>query len=170
MARRFPGPRKQRTREHIIADQSVHYVEGFVLDSGHTVQRLERDYGYDLVLFTYDEVGYIEPDFLLIQVKAAEKLPRVGSDHVFDLDIRDYNLWMLEEMPVILILYDATRRRAYWLPIQRYFHENDARRPRKGAKRVRVRVHSRRILSRQSIAEMRELKRNPQLRLIGEPS
>jgi hypothetical protein len=39
-----------------------------------------------------------------IQVKAAEELQAIGSDYVFDLDIRDYNLWILEEMPVILIL------------------------------------------------------------------
>ena len=170
MARQFLGPRKKRTREHIIADQSVHYVEGFVLDAGHTAQRIERDYGYDLVVFTYDEVGYIEPDFLLIQVKAAQKLQRVGSDHVFDLDIRDYNLWMREETPVILILYDAFRRRAYWLHVQRYFRHSEARRPNEHARTVRVRVPTRQILNGRAIAEMRELKRKPQLRLIRELS
>jgi hypothetical protein len=25
------GPRKRRTRQHVIADLSVHYVEGFIL-------------------------------------------------------------------------------------------------------------------------------------------
>ena len=111
MAKQFLGPRKQRTRQHVIADQSVHYVEGFILAEGHTAQRLERDYGYDLLLFTYDEQGYVEPGFLFFQVKAAEAFQAVGSDYVFDLDVRDYNLWMQEETPVILVLFDATRRR-----------------------------------------------------------
>src|SRR5438067_10705812 len=121
MARKIFGPRKQRTREHVIADLSVHHVEGFILEEGHTTQRLGSDYGYDLVLFTYDEEGYIEPDSVYIQLKAAETLQVVGSGYVFDLDIRDYNLWMLDTAPVILILFEASRRRASWLAVQPYF-------------------------------------------------
>jgi hypothetical protein len=158
MARKVVGPRKQRTREHVIADLSVHHVEGFILDEGHTAQRLDSDYGYDLILFTYDERGYIEPDSVYFQLKAAESLAAVGSAYVFDLDIRDYNLWMLEKMPVILILFDATRRRAYWLHVQGYFREDMARRPRKGAKTVRVRVPEGRVVNRRAIALIRDLK------------
>ena len=76
MARTIFGPRKRRTRQHVIADLSVHHVEGFILEEGHTAQRMEKDYGYDLLLFTYDEQGYAEPDFVPIQLKAAESLPR----------------------------------------------------------------------------------------------
>ncbi len=117
MAREWFRPRKQRTRQHVIADLAIHYVKGFILAEGHTAQRMERDYGYDLLMFTSDEHGYIEPGFLLFQVKAAAVLPIIDGDCYFDLDIRDYNLWMLEEMPVILVLYDASRRRAYWLAV-----------------------------------------------------
>src|SRR5262245_44692073 len=134
MARKIFGPRKQRTRQHVIADQSINHVERFIIDAGHTAQRLERDDGYDLFLFSYDERGYVEPGLVCLQLKAAETLQTVGSDYVFDLDIRDYNLWMLESWPVILILFDASRRRAYWLAVQRYFSEDVTRRPKKGAK------------------------------------
>ncbi|HEY7153757.1 MAG TPA: DUF4365 domain-containing protein [Gemmataceae bacterium] len=166
MARQLFGPRKQRTRQHVLADLSVHYVEGFILAEGHTVQRLERDYGYDLLFFTYDEEGYVEPGFLLLQLKAAETLQTVGSDYVFDLDIRDYNLWMLEEVPVILFLFDATRRRAYWLDVQRYFREEETRRPKKGTKTVRVRVPMRQAVNRRAIAIMRKLKQGPHGRVM----
>jgi hypothetical protein len=167
MARQFLGPRKRRTRQHVIADQSVHYVEGFVLDEGHTIQRVERDYGYDLLLFTYDEQGYFEPGLVFLQLKAAEKLQAVGSDYVFDLDIRDYNLWMQEKEPVVLVLFDATRRRAYWLSVQHYFLEDEARRPKEGAKTVRVRVPTRQAVNRRAIARMRELKWEAYRRVIG---
>src|SRR6267378_4239654 len=143
MAIKIFRPRKQRTREHVIADQSVNHVERFIIDVGHTAQRIEKDYGYDLLLFTYDEQGYSEPDFLSLQLKAAESLTAVDSDYVFDLDIRDYNLWMLETMPVILILFDASRGRAYWLAVKNYFREDAARQPKKGAKTARVRVPKR---------------------------
>jgi len=151
-------PRKRRTRQHVIADQSVNFVERFIIDEGHTTLRLEKDYGYDLVLFTYDEQGYAEPGLAFLQLKASEALERSGAGYVFDLDIRDYNLWVVENNPVFLILFDAARRRAYWLYVQGYF-EGDARRtPKKGAKTVRVRVPERQTMSRRGVAQLRRFK------------
>jgi hypothetical protein len=170
MASPFLGPRKQRTRQHVIADLSVHHVEGFVLEEGHTVQRLSSDYGYDLVLFTCDAQGYVEPGFVLLQLKAAETWRPVGGDYVFDLDVRDYNLWMLETMPVVLILFDAGRRRAYWLVIQNYFREDATRQPRKGRKTVRVRVPARQVVNRRAIARLRALKWEWHTRMRGAPT
>jgi hypothetical protein len=158
MVRTNFGRRKQRTRQHVIADQSVNHVERFIIDEGHTAQRLERDYGYDLFLLTFDQHGYAEPGLVWLQLKAEESLHPVGSNYVYDLDIRDYNLWMMEEIPVILILFDAARRRAYWLYIQRYFHEDPTRRPKKGKKKVRVRVPRQQVVNRPAIAKMRDLK------------
>lgn len=91
------GPRKRRTRQHVIADLSVHHVEGFILEEGHTTQRLGSDYGYDLLVRTFDERGFVEPGAIYFQFKAMEALSEIGLDFVFDLDIRDYNLWMREE-------------------------------------------------------------------------
>jgi hypothetical protein len=158
MARQMRGPRKQRTRQHVIADQCVHHVEGFVLDAGHTVQSVESDYGYDLLLFTYDENGYLEPDLAYLQLKAAESLQAIGSAYVFDLDIRDYNLWMLDNLPVILILFDAGRKRAYWVAIQEYFRKDDNRQPKRGAKTVRVYVPKRQVFHRRAVEKIRDLK------------
>ena len=167
MPRKIFGPRKQRTRQHVIADLSVHHVEGFILREGHTPYRLTPDYGYDLVLFTYDEQGYPEPGSVYVQLKAAETLQAGGSDYVFDLDIRDYNLWKLEEVPVLLILFDALRRRAYWLCVQDYFSEGAARQPKKGAKTVRVRVPKRQAVNRRAVARWRERKGKLPRRAIG---
>jgi hypothetical protein len=58
MPSQIAGPRKRRTRQHVIADLSIHHVEGFILEEGHTAQRLGSDYGYDLILWTFDEQGY----------------------------------------------------------------------------------------------------------------
>jgi hypothetical protein len=170
MARKIIGPRKQRTRQHVIADLSVHHVEGFILNEGHTAQRLDSDYGYDMLMFTYDEQGYLEPDSIYIQLKATETLQAVGNVYVFDLDIRDYTLWMLVRMPVILILFDASRKRAYWLAVQRYFREDEARQPKNGARTVRVRVPQRQVVNRRAVATMRDLKWEARSRVPGEES
>ncbi len=152
------GPRKQSTRQHIIADQSVHFVEGFILDEGHTAERFFRDYGYDLAMTTFDDLGYVEPFRVYFQVKAAETLKAVGGRYVYDLDIRDFNLWLYEKLPVILVLYDATQRRGYWQDVQRYFLDDQRTLPKKGAKWVRVPVPQGQLLSRDAIAEMRRRK------------
>lgn len=158
MTRHSPAPRKRRTRQHVIADQSVNHVERFIIDEGHTTLRLEKDYGYDLLLFTYDDRGYVEPGFAFVQLKASEALQRSGADYVFDLDIRDYNLWVTENNPVFLLLFDATRRRADWLYVQQYFEEVLSRRPKRGARTVRVRVPKRQAVNRRAVALMRACK------------
>jgi hypothetical protein len=134
-------------------------VERFILEAGHTVQRLGSDYGYDLLMTTFDEHGYVEAGSVYFQFKAMETLAASGSDYVYDLDIRDYNLWIKEKLPVILILYDATRRRAWWLAIQRYFQDQVARGPKQGARTVRIRVSQRQVVNGRAIAKIRELKR-----------
>jgi hypothetical protein len=161
------GPRKQRTRQHVIADLSVHHVEGFILEEGHTAQRFSSDYSYDLIMSTFDEAGYTEPGSVYFQLKAAESLSAVGSAYVFDVDMRDYNLWIHEEFPVVLVLFDASRKKAYWLAIQRYFREYVVRQPRKGAKTVRVRVARRQVMNRLAVKAMRALKREMQGPTLG---
>jgi len=170
MARQHIGPRKRRTRQHVIADLSVHHVEGFILEEGHTAQRLGPDYGYDLLMFTYDDQGYVEPDLVFLQFKATEQLQVIGSDYVFDLNIRDYNLWTMEKLPVILILYDASRRQAFWLCVQSYFSEDTTRKPKKGAKTVRVYVPKRQVVNHRAIATMRDLKQKALSQAKGEES
>lgn len=160
MASQIIGPRKQRTRQHVIADLGVHHVEGFILEEGHTAQPLGSDYGYDLLMCTFDEQGYAEPGMVFFQMKAAETLQAIGANYVFDLDIRDFHLWMNEKMPVILILFDVSRKRAYWLPIKQYFREDRedvGRQPKKGAKTVRVRVPKRQAVNQRAIEKMRDL-------------
>jgi hypothetical protein len=168
VVRSIPTPRKQRTRQHVIADQSLNYVERFIIDAGHTAQRLAPDYGYDLILFTYDDQGYAEPGVAFLQLKAAETLTPSRSDYVYDLDIRDYNLWLYEDVPVFLVLFDAMRRRAYWLHVQGLFRKGQALRPKKGAKTVRVRVPRRQTICRRGVEAMRELARKVDLKIATE--
>jgi hypothetical protein len=159
--------RKRRTREHVMADQSVNYVERFVIDEGHTAQRQEHDYGYDLNVITYDSHGYVEPGLFFLQLKASETLNESGRDYLFDLDVRDHNLWMMELLPVFLVLFDASRRRAYWLLVQAYFRRDRARQPKPGVKTVRVRVPKRQPVNCRAIAAMRAIKQEKLTRLKG---
>jgi hypothetical protein len=142
-------------------------VERFVLEAGHTVLRVPSDYGYDLYVVTHDEDGYVEPDHLRLQLKASQTLSPVGDGFVYDLDIRDYNLWMAEWFPVFLILYDAARRKAYWLFVQQYFDADKERRPRAVAKTVRVRVPDKQVVNLKAVGKMRACKQAVREKILG---
>jgi hypothetical protein len=165
----FPDrPRKRRTRQHVIADQSVNHVERLIIDEGHVAHRVTTDYGYDLVMNTFDGDGYAEPGVVFLQLKASDALTSSGQNYAYDLDIRDYNLWKIENQPVYLVLFDAVARRAYWLHVQNFFRST-SRRPRKGAKTVRVWIPTRQVLNRKAVARMRASKNELFLKVAEEP-
>lgn len=118
-----PVMRKRRTREHIIADLSVNYVERQVLLCGYTVERVRSDYGYDLLLFTYDTNGERETGEVYLQIKATDALSMLKNGKVITWRLLQSDLasWLYSSIPVILIVYDAEEDNAYWLYFQRYF-------------------------------------------------
>jgi hypothetical protein len=146
----------------VIADLSVHHVEGFALRAGYVVQRSFADYGYDLLMMTFDEDGYAESGQVYGQLKASGGLVFRTEGYAHDVDIRDYNLWMSEPMPVILALYDATARRAFWVHVQGYFATNLARAPKPGAQTVRIYASEKDVVNLRTIRRLRGLKQQAQ--------
>jgi hypothetical protein len=116
-------PRKRRTREHVIADLSVNYVERQALLCGFVVERVTHDYGIDGVLFTFNPNGEIEEGKVLLQLKASDH--RLARPHQatfsFRIERSDLVLWLAQPMPVILIVYEAPKDVGYWLYVQSYF-------------------------------------------------
>jgi hypothetical protein len=121
VARSSPQPRrKKRTREHVIADLSLNYVERRVLLCGHTLEEMRHDYGLDLAMYTYSAEGLVEPGLVHFQVKATDRLElRSGGEQVaLRVAWRDLEHWAIETAPVILVLYDAPSDIAYWVYVQ----------------------------------------------------
>jgi hypothetical protein len=142
--------RKRRTREHIIADLSINHVERFALRCGYVTDRVLFDYGYDLILRTFDEIGEIEPDFLFIQLKASDATEYREERRFVSvrIDERDVIAWRSERAPVILITYDAQEDVAYWVHVQVLRLD--------GAKSVRIPTSQR--MDENAIRELRRLK------------
>jgi Domain of unknown function (DUF4365) len=118
---------RRRTREHIIADLGVNYVERQILLTGFTVERYRYDYGIDLVMKTYDPQGHVEGGSVAFQIKATDHFaPHAdGLTVSIRVDLGHLKGWLLEWTPVILILFDASSDRAYWLNIQEYARQQD---------------------------------------------
>jgi hypothetical protein len=113
---------KLRVRQHIIADLSANYVERLALYNGYSVEVFEKDYGYDLNIYTYNSKGEFENGNIFIQLKATDKIKIVNnnSDVAFSMRKQDLWTWYDEVFPVIIVIYDAIKEEAYWVFLQRY--------------------------------------------------
>lgn len=124
MARKkAPSLGKIRTREHIIADLGVNHVERQVYLCGFTVERIIRDYGLDLILFTYTEAGELEDGGIFLQVKATEELTFLKRENcaAFRVARSDVRSWLSRITPVILAVHDISREQTFWIHVQAYF-------------------------------------------------
>lgn len=111
--------RKRRTRQHVIADLSFNYVERLILRCGWAAQRMSPDYGIDLYMETYGENGEIENDGVWFQLKTTENIkPTKRRTIPVRLEWRDLLYWLNEWRLGILVIYDATQDRAWWLHLQ----------------------------------------------------
>jgi hypothetical protein len=101
-------------------------VERQVLLCGFSADRVQHDYGYDLTMATYDDIGAVEPGAVYLQVKATDRLPRLAGGKMISWVVsrRDLKLWLAETYPVILVVYDGARGKACWLHIQAYFSDH----------------------------------------------
>ncbi len=123
MAKKRGAIRPKRTKEHVIASQSQNYIEKFFIDKGHTATPLPHDYGTDLLVETFDINGHAENGFIRLQLKASAK-PSYSKDRTFisfKIEVEHFELWVNEEFPVFLIIYDAVAIKAYYLYLQEYF-------------------------------------------------
>lgn len=151
--------RKRRTREHVIADLAVNYVERLILMCGHTMHRVVHDYGLDATIRTYSPKGEVESGAVWLQIKATDHVQWLRSKQSIRMRShrKDLLSWIREPNPVVLVVYDAKKDRAYWLHIQ---HEMEGGRlfelARKGAS-VTLQIPMSQTLDLKSVRYFREV-------------
>jgi hypothetical protein len=125
--KRQPHERKLRTRGHVLADLSINHVERQILLRGFAVNRMDTDYGIDLLMLTYNDHGEVESGHVLFQVKATDALEvlKDGQTATCRVEVADLKAWQDEWMPVILVLYDGQKDKAFWIYVQQYLDEKN---------------------------------------------
>jgi hypothetical protein len=134
MAKKKPiiNQRTYRTREHILEDLSVNFVERKVLESGHELEKPnKKDYGTDAVMHHYDPAnGALENGRVEIQLKATDqldsKLTHGGTIISVNVQIANLNYWVWGTVhPFILIIYDGVRNEAFWLDVKQFYGQTN---------------------------------------------
>jgi hypothetical protein len=109
----------------VLAEMGVNFLERQVLRRGHQLKRVpEPEYGTDALMLHFSpETREIENGWVEFQIKATDHVGFVnrGRDVACVIEIAHVHYWQWEiAHPVILILYDAQKHRAFWLDIQAY--------------------------------------------------
>ena len=118
--------RKRRTRAHIIADLGYNHLEKQVLLADYTIQRIIYDYGYDGYIQTFRDNGEVEANSIFVQLKSTDNLKLIAKEEnsiIFDLSIRDLELWLLGKEMMLLVIYDAQLDQAFFVELRDYFAE-----------------------------------------------
>jgi hypothetical protein len=149
------APRKRRTREHVLADVSYNRLQRHVLDCAWASEPLAVDYGYDAIIYTYAPEGFIEAGNVWVQLKATDRpsYSKDGTTITWPSETKDLDLWLDEPMPVILVVYDAQRDRAYWIDVQASVIRRSP-----GAKTVATRLPVSQVVSADSVRLWRDRK------------
>ena len=152
--------RKQRTREHVIESLGFNYVERHILYAGYTVMRYSQgnDYGYDGLVQTYNAQGEMEAFRFHFQLKSTDDIQFLKSKNafVFDLSVRDLELWLHDSVMMLLVLYNAQKETAYFVDLQTYFNENGIKID-KNRKFVRIYIPIDNIVSAQNFQKIYHL-------------
>lgn len=154
----YDPQRKLRTREHVIADLSYNFLEHKVLQRGHWLDAPRNDYGIDATMFHHNQRGEVENGEVRFQLKATDRL-KVSRDNKWlsqRIDVRDLRYWYFEPFPVIVIVYDADKLRAYWCHVQEYVARHPALLE-SDANTVTLRVPTRNKLTLNTIDRFREI-------------
>jgi Domain of unknown function (DUF4365) len=151
--------RKRRTRSHIIEDLGFNHVERQVLLAGFTTQKFNFDYGYDSYIHTYKQNGEYENGEIIFQLKSTDNIrfSEKKQGFIYDLSVRDLELWLLSQSLMLIILYDSKINQAYFVDLKDYFQKNSA--TLKNLRRfVRIFIPQQNLIEPNSIEELRKLK------------
>ncbi|MEM1120051.1 MAG: DUF4365 domain-containing protein, partial [Bacteroidota bacterium] len=83
---------KIRTRAHIIGDLGYNYTERQVLLAGYVMTQVPKDYGHDGIITTFDEDGYLEYQYIFVQVKSTENIKFSTKHQGFELTLSKKDL------------------------------------------------------------------------------
>jgi hypothetical protein len=152
--------RKRRTRSHIIEALGFNHVERQILLAGYTVEKIRNDYGYDGYVQTFNDNGEIDAGNIFIQLKSTDNLKLSTKEPfpiIFDLDIRDLEVWLLGSGMMVLVVYDAQLERAFYVELKDYFAKN--RESLKNTRKfVRIYIPDSNILTPMVLKELRTIK------------
>lgn len=168
--------RPVRTREHYIDAVNRNYVEGIIVQQGHAADEPRPDYGYDIVVTTFDykgDVNYrrgeVENGFIFIQLKATDNLHLIKNGTIvsYNIERKHAIYWHGESNPVYLVVYSVAEKVAYWLHMQPYLWADTFKMPPDTQEKFAVHLPRTQVLSAATVDEFRKTKQDILARIEG---
>jgi len=114
---------KIRTRAHIVGDLGYNHVERQVLLADYVMTQVPKDYGHDGIITTFDDNGFLEYQYIFVQVKSTEKIKFSIKHQGYELSLskKDLNNWVNYHAVSIVVFCNIPEKIAYYVHIQAYF-------------------------------------------------
>lgn len=93
-----------RPTSHVVSDLAINQVEALFLSQGWAVERIQRDYGEDLLVQTA-HIRLVDPFKILVQVKGSKAAPRKS----FTIDSAHLWRWKNNSELVLLVLWNVVQ-------------------------------------------------------------
>ena len=155
-----------RPRNQVLADEAVIFISGVANRCNFAVQPFNPDYGLDLLMMTVGENSLIENGWIYVQSKGTEAARRLADGRIpFRMEAKHAAYYLREAYPIILVVYEARHRRAYWLHTQphiRGLHLNLGTRT-----YLTVYLDPANTLNEAAFEQIRQLKNGVQAQVVG---
>ena len=169
--------RPERTREHYVDALGRNYIERLILLQGHTADEPRPDYGYDIVITTFDykgtsdfKRGEVENGAIYVQLKSTDTMKKAKKDSAqisFPIKRRHLVYWINEPLPVVLIVYSVPDQQGYWLHMQPYLKASGFTMPPVTQEEVTVHLSMNNVVDEAAIETFRQYKADALKRIEG---
>jgi hypothetical protein len=113
----------RRPRSHVLGDLAVASLTNLFTAIGWTCERIQQDYGEDLIVRVFDD-GKATPKYFFVQSKATANIERYRrkDGHIrYRFKPDHITSWLSHRQPVIVTLYDQLTEEFYWQSVHNYF-------------------------------------------------
>lgn len=88
-----------------------------------------QDYGIDLAVLTFNASGECENGHLDVQVKSTERVEPTANGQEIPVRVAsaDVRCWIMQPLPVVLILNEDASKTAWWIRMQDYADDGQLR-------------------------------------------
>ncbi|UPO99048.1 DUF4365 domain-containing protein (plasmid) [Cetobacterium somerae] len=122
--------KSEYSSNQILERKSIHYIEGKCINLKWKYRQYDQDNDVDGEIEIFEEEESLlknitKSNYIKVQLKAQQKVDKNEKFVRFSLKTKFIKFIKECQVPLILIVYDESEEKGYWVFLQRYYRENN---------------------------------------------
>ncbi|MGL5190211.1 MAG: DUF4365 domain-containing protein [Cetobacterium sp.] len=122
--------KSEYSSNQILERKSIHYIEGKCINLKWKYRQYDQDNDVDGEIEIFEEEESLlknitKSNYIKVQLKAQQKVDKNEKFVKFSLKTKFIKFVKECQTPLILIVYDESEEKGYWIFLQRYYRENN---------------------------------------------